>query len=88
MKKENIVKEFKKIYKGKRLLAIRLDGFSHKVFYDNGTFSSDITSDGYSLYTDFENEKANSFFPAIGYNHHYSFKHAPEEIVFVYPTDR
>jgi len=47
MKKEMLAK-FKELYKGKRLLAVQLNGFNHTIFYDNGKTDSEIDIERYS----------------------------------------
>ena len=86
--KEKMLKVFKELYKGKRLLAVHLNGFSHTIIFDNGKTDDDIESEAYSLYTDIGNDKAKLFFEKTDLNHHYNFKHDPKEYVFVSPSDR
>jgi hypothetical protein len=90
MKKE-IKKIFKDIYKDKRLLAIQLNGFSHKVFYDNGSHESNVFIEEHSSYLS-ECERNGRFtiqaktlfqkFP------HYMYQGNAKEIVFIKPNER
>lgn len=49
MNKTKLKRRFKELYpKGSRLLAIQLNGFSHKAFYDAGTRESAVKCDEFS----------------------------------------
>jgi len=90
MKKE-IKKAFKDIYKGKRLLAIQLNGFSHKVFYDNGNSESDVFIEEHSAHlSDSERngrftKEAQAFLSSFP---HYMYQGNAKEIIFVKPEER
>lgn len=81
----NTLKErFEKVFKGKRLLAIHLDGFSHSIFFDSGNKDSMIEREEYSGYT--HNTKELEYvFQGIG---HLSYQNNAKEIVYVYPNKR
>lgn len=83
--KKELLKRFKELYPGKRLLAVLLDGFSHAIFYDDGTSDSDVEFVRYSAYTGSKNGVASKLFE--GYSH-YMFQNNPKEYVFVKPIDR
>lgn len=86
MKKELKVL-FKEIYPEKRLLAIQLNGFSHKVFYDDGKRSSAVQVDEYSAYTLCERQAVNVL-NLLGSIPHYPYKGDPKEIVYISPDQR
>jgi hypothetical protein len=48
--KEILKARFEKLYPGKRLLAIQLNGFNHSIFYDNGSSSDEIEISRHSNY--------------------------------------
>jgi hypothetical protein len=89
--KEKLQKRFKELYKGKRLLAVQLNGFSHKVFYDNGSSTSQVTIEEFSNYmtvgehTRGEYQTLKKLFDGIP---HFSYKHDPKEIIYILPNDR
>jgi len=90
--KEMFAKRFKELYPKHRLLAIQLNGFSHKVFMDEGNKESEITSQAYSGYapeikTDtFNTLESIALFKNIG-NIEYS-KGSAEEIIWLLPDER
>lgn len=89
--KNEMEKLFKELYEGKRILAIQLNGFSHKVFYDSGTTNSDVIIEEHSGYlSEYERTgrftpKVQKLFDGIG---HLSYQNNPVEIVYVNPEDR
>jgi hypothetical protein len=88
MTKEKWLEKFTKAYgKKARLLAVRLDGFTHKVFFDLGTKTSAVTRHEFSgcMPEGRWNKKAEELFKDVG---HSSYQGNPEEIVFVMPEDR
>lgn len=48
MNLQNFEQIFKTIFPNKRLLAVKLDGFSHSAWYDSGTKSSEVEQLWYS----------------------------------------
>lgn len=87
--KQELLKKFKKDFQGKRLLAIQLNGFSHKAFYDDGTKNSNIQVFEYSGYmSDCERSKEDNtrdLFKGIG---HLQYQNNPKEIIYVHPSER
>lgn len=87
--KQELLKKFKKDFQGKRLLAIQLNGFSHKAFYDDGTKNSNIQVFEYSGYmSSWERSKDDNtrdLFKGIG---HHKYQHNPKEIIYVHPSER
>lgn len=86
MKKE-LLERFNGLYPKSRLLAIQLNGFSHKVFYDNGKAGSTIKVEehsGYHLIGDV-GSKVSKLLGSIA---HYSYQGNPEEIIYVKPDER
>lgn len=86
--KQEFSEKFKEIYKGKRLLAVQLNGFNHTLFYDNGDGDSEVEIDRFSLYTKMGTDKAQKLFENLSLDYHYKFKHEPEEILFLTPEER
>lgn len=81
----NTLKErFEKVFKGKRLLAIHLDGFSHTVIFDSGNKDSAIEQEYYSGYIH-NSEDIEYVFQGIG---HLSYQNNAKEIIYVYPDER
>lgn len=86
MKKE--LKElFKKLYPKKRLLAIQLNGFTHKVFYDNGRGTVGIQIEEYSQYVTCERETSQTK-ELLGNISHLAYKGDPLEIIYLAPDQR
>lgn len=73
---------FKKHFPNKRLLAVQLNGFSHKAYYDSGTAASKIECYEYSHYTHNDND---NMFTGIG---HYSYQNNATEILYLKPNER
>lgn len=86
-RKQEIQKNFKEIYKGKRLLAVQLNGFSHKVFYDNGTKDSEVIVEEYSPWTKMERHTDNVKSLLQWYST-FEHKQNPKEIIYVNPKER
>ena len=87
--KNEFAKKFKDNFPGKRLLAIQLDGFSHRVVFDNGTKNSDIVYLEYSNYMS-PSERSDkgplaNLFKGVG---HASYQNNAKEILYVRPEDR
>lgn len=89
---DNTLKQrFEKVFKGKRLLAIHLNGFSHSVIFDSGTKDSDIEQVHYSGYMsrsekdNYNMNKLEDIFSGIS---HYQYQNNAKEIIYVYPDER
>lgn len=86
--KEELAARFKECYPGKRLLSIKLDGFSHAVFFDDGTQTQ---------YDPYEverhtcaseqniHERANKLFQG---HPHYMYQNNAKQYLYVAPTKR
>ena len=90
MNKTEMKKEFKarfnQLFKNKRLLAIQLDGFTHRVIFNSGR-GSRIYALSYSAYTEIDpefNDKLKELFS--GYSH-YAFKHNATELIYIKPEN-
>lgn len=89
--KQELKKRFDVIYRKKRLLAIQLNGFSHKVFYDNGKNNTPIVIEEYSHYVwdtktqERGTEEAKFLFAGI---YHNQYQHNAKEYVWVLPKER
>lgn len=86
--KKDFKERFEKIYgKELRLLAIQLDGFSHRVIYDEGTKQSKIHSEEYSHYAPEIKfpSRAAQLFENYG---HLQFQNNAQEILYVSPERR
>lgn len=91
--KQVFEERFKKLYKGKRLLAIQLNGFTHTVFYDDKKagepvdnymvdhFTSCMTSDEARYYEMNGDAVVDLFY---GYPN-YQYQNNAQEIVYVMP---
>lgn len=85
--------ELKRLFKdrfnnlfNKRLLAVQLNGFTHKVFY-NDHKNGDIKVLTYSAYTVIDpanNEKLKTLFDGFS---HFCYKHNAIEIVYIKPEN-
>jgi len=96
------LRAFQKHFPGKRLLALKLDGFSHEVIYDDipktpkahGVSVSFCMGEAEELrYCHSEEERAlqkaaRDFLTDIGFNGHASFQGNPMEIIYVDPNER
>lgn len=78
---------FKKVYPGKRLLAIQLDGFSHRVIYDAGTKADAVQSAEYSgcMPEAPGPAPACALFQGIG---HAGYQNNAKEIIYILPEAR
>lgn len=85
--KKEIQENFNKLYKSKRLLAVQLNGFSHKVFYDNGTKDSVIIVDEYSPWTKMQRQTDNAKSLLQWYST-YEYKRNPKEIIYINKEER
>lgn len=91
---KEFAKRFKNLYEGKRLLAVQLDGFTHRVIYDNGTKDSKIESETYSSYlgafdsynrNNTNTDRVKIFF--MGYPN-LNYQRNAKELVYVEPNER
>ena len=85
--KKEIQENFDRLYKSKRLLAVQLNGFSHKVFYDNGTKDSKVIVEEYSPWIKTERDNENTKKLMQWYST-YQYKGNPKEIIYVDPKER
>lgn len=85
--KKDLRELFKKLYPKKRLLAIQLNGFSHKVFYDDGNRSSGVQVDEYSAYTTCGRETSQVAELLSNIPHH-AYQGNPKEILYLTPDQR
>ena len=88
---KTIEERFKKLYPGKRLLAVKLDGFSHSIWFDDGNKESPIIQDWYSANMPEaqgehkNNEQVKKLFE--GYPH-YKYQNNSEGITYILPDQR
>lgn len=85
---ERFETQFKELYPGKRLLAIQLDGFSHRVIFDSGKLESAIESETYSGCAPELYDKDSRAAKLLGGTPHYCYQGNPEELIYVLPSDR
>ena len=87
MKKADWKKCFRKLYPGKRLLAIHLNGFSHSVIFDTGKKADPVQRDVFSgcMPEAPGKDRAVAFFAGVG---HSQYQNNPKEVIFVHPQDR
>lgn len=84
--KDALKSRFNEIFKGKeRLLAIQLNGFSHRVIYDFGKKTSQIIKDEFSHYTDGATHKLYKIFDDIS---HYPYQNNAKELIYIKPDER
>lgn len=84
--KDALKSRFNEVFKGnERLLAIQLNGFSHRVVYDFGKKTSQIIKDEFSHYTDGATHKLYKIFDGIG---HCTYKHNAKELIYIQPNER
>lgn len=79
--------KFSELYPGKRLLAVQLDGFSHRVIFDGGSSDSPVKSDSFSGCMpeggwSVQAKSLLSLYP------HHTFQCNAYEYVWVLPEDR
>ena len=89
--KTELKNRFKELYPDKRILAVQLNGFDHKVYFDSGNKDSRVEVEYHSphlstyertgLYTD----RAKQFLEAYPT---YAYQGNPEEIIFLLPEER
>ena len=93
---------FSKLFPGKRLLCLRLDGFSHHIYMDSGNRGSEIESVEVSFYVSqaewnlylstqkdmTASKAARQFLIEIGKNTHTPYQGNPLEIIYIEPKDR
>lgn len=86
MKKE-IKEKFKKLYPNNRLLAVQLDGFTHRFFYDNGSDNSEIKCEYFShcMPEGKWSDAAKEIFKDIP---NYVYQNNPKEIIYIMPNKR
>jgi len=85
--KEILKSRFELGHPGKRLLAIRLNGFNHTVFCDSGTVESNVEVYRFSNYA----PENNSLLPLVGLFDGYpngAYQGNAVEFVYVKPEDR
>jgi hypothetical protein len=81
---------FGRMFPGKRLLAVQLNGFSHIVFYDGGSKNHEIERMSVNCAPEQKTEtvncdRAKAFF--LGYPH-YCYQNNAKEICYVLPRER
>lgn len=89
--KEILQYKFNERLPDKRLLAIGLDGFSHSIWYDDGTKESEVQQLGYSAYNpELSTEDWNSSTAKyiLGSEPHYMYQGNPKQILYVSPEER
>jgi len=90
--KQTFKTRFKDLFPELRLLAIQLNGFSHKAYFDNGNKQSGIQSYEFSNYLsscEIKDLTINGKFKELfsGFSH-YSYQKNPVEIVYILPNKR
>jgi hypothetical protein len=90
--KQTFKTRFKELFPELRLLAIQLNGFSHKAYFDNGNKQSGIQSYEFSNYlsvSEIDNHSTNDKFKSLfsGYAN-FSYQNNAVEIVYITPDKR
>lgn len=85
--KKTLKQRFKELYPGKRLLAIQLNGFSHRVFFDSKTSASNIECQDYSGCMPEGHWPASAIllFEGIG---HAGYQNNAKELLYILPNER
>jgi len=85
--KEKLLERFNRLYPNKRLLAVYLNGFTHRVIYDDGNANSDIEYEHYSGNMPEGNwtDRAKAMFIGIGHN---QYQGNAEELLYVKVDER
>lgn len=85
--KELFQERFNSNYKAKRLLAVQLNGFSHRVIYDSGSSHSQVVSEEFSGYAP---EQPSTFGSSAMFKDipHYTYQGRPKEIIYILPDER
>lgn len=84
--KDALKSRFNEVFKGnERLLAIQLDGFSHRLLYDFGDKTSQIMGESFSHYTSKQTHKLYKIFEGI---EHSTYKHNAKELIYIQPSER
>jgi hypothetical protein len=78
---------FRELFPDHRLLAIQLNGFSHSLFYDNGTATAAPEVLRYSSYAPEQKWDKRAMVIFNNIPHHY-YQGQPLEHVFIMPEDR
>ena len=79
---------FNKLFPTKRLLAFRLDGFSHSLWYDDGNGASDVEQLWYSACAPESPHNTRESTLLLGIYPHYSFQGNAYGHVYVSPANR
>lgn len=89
--KREIKKAFKELYPEHRILAVQLDGFSHKVYFDAGSKDTPVQVEYYSPHLStyersrLDTDRARALLEAYPT---YAFKGNAQEILFLTPEER
>ena len=78
---------FRTIFPNKRLLAGKLDGFSHSVWFDSGNSETEIEQEKFSGCMPEGNWSAKSQLLLAKYPHH-CYQNDPQSYVWIKPDDR
>lgn len=85
--KEQLKEKFHELYDNKRLLAIQLDGFNHRVFFDDGVKNSEIEIERHTSYAPEQNKwpRATELLSSIPHHEH---QNNAVEYLYVLPENR
>lgn len=85
----NCFKErFDRLFPAKRLLAFKLDGFSHSLWYDDGNGASDVEQLWYSACAPESPHNTRESKQLLGIYPHYLYQCNPHGHVYVSPDNR
>lgn len=84
---DQIQKTFTQLMPKHRLLAAKLDGFSHTIYYDKGSKDDDVKAASYSAYSPEQKFEviAAQVFKNIP---HYNYQGNPATFIWIDPEDR
>lgn len=85
---QSFEQKFKTVFPGKRLLAVRLDGFSHSAWYDDGSFESDVEQLWFSACAPESPHNTPEGKRLLGKYPHYCYQGSPYGHVWIAPDER
>jgi len=85
---QNFEQDFKKALPDKRLLAVRLNGFSHSIWYDNGNAESEVEQLWFSACAPESSHNTPESKRLLGKYPHYCYQGDPFSHVWIMPDGR
>ena len=88
MNLQNFERDFKAIFPSKRLLAVKLDGFSHSAWYDGGDAGSEVEQLWFSACAPESPRNTTEGKRLLGKYPHYCYQGSHYGYVWIAPGDR